>query len=167
MFLALNSPSFLARFRGPDASSEPVMTLHSFSVLWGVIFIVFTTFLFFFVPEELPKPDQTLKSSLVSKSSKSSKSPKIPKPSKASKTPHPSHPSHPSQPPQTSQTQPDSDFDPQAEAESDDSKPLLVRRHSPRVDAPKREPTPSAASYSVFAIYRLYFEIIKNPYVPT
>ena len=143
------------------------MTLHSFSVLWGVIFIVFTTFLFFFVPEELPKPDQTLKSSLVSQSSNSSKpskSPKTPKPSKASKTPQPPHPSQPPHPPQT---QPDSDFDPQAEAESDDSKPLLVRRHSPRVDAPKREPTPSAASYSVFAIYRLYFEIIKNPYVLT
>ena len=120
VFLALNNPSFLSHFRSAGASNEPLMTLHSFSILWGLIFIVFTTFLFFFVPEELPKPDQ-------------------------------SSVSEPSKPP--------------SETESDDSKPLLVRRHSPRVDTPKPQPPNPDQGYSVLSIYRLYYEIIKNPYV--
>lgn len=122
----MNNPSFLSHFRSADASNEPLMTLHSFSVLWGIIFIVFTTFLFFFVPEELPKPDQ-------------------------------SSDAEPSDASDASKSQP--------ETESEDSKPLLVRRHSPRVDPPKPDPSNPDQSYSVLSIYRLYYEIIKNPYV--
>lgn len=133
MFLALNNPSFLSHFRSADASNEPLMTLHSFSVLWGIIFIVFTTFLFFFVPEELPKPDQSSKTSELSE------------PSEASEASEP--------------------LKSQPETESEDSKPLLVRRHSPRVDPPKPDPSNPDPSYSVLSIYRLYYEIIKNPYV--
>ena len=136
VFLALNNPSFLSHFRSAGASNEPLMTLHSFSVLWGIIFIVFTTFLFFFVPEELPKPDQS---------------------SKASKSSEPSEPSEPSEAFEPLKSQP--------ETESEDSKPLLVRRHSPRVDPPKPDPSNPDQSYSVLSIYRLYYEIIKNPYV--
>ena len=50
--------------------------------------------------------------------------------------------------------------------EVDDTKPLLVRRHSPLTAEDSKPPAAAGEeNYSVSQIYHLYFDIMKNPYV--
>ena len=62
VFLALHEPSFLASYR---KSTGPLLTLRQFCQLWGCIFICYTLFILFFVPEK-EREEQTPEEASIS-----------------------------------------------------------------------------------------------------
>ena len=49
VFLALNEPTFLSSIRG---SVGPIVTLRQFCLFWGVVYILYTLYILFFVEEK-------------------------------------------------------------------------------------------------------------------